>query len=510
MSSISHIFFDNVLSNQDKIAIWSESGSLTYKQLGTLVSRWSCAMDRCGVGHGEHVGVLLSNSIEFVALMLVAADLGLMLVPLDVSLPVPGVHRAFLATEVKHVVSTSRIIRVLHKSEKFDFSFVDGLWLSLDEETPGTNVLKNLIKTIPLDIKPLYHGESDDPYILTMTSGSTGDPKPIMLTQQTKIERVGAAVSMYGVTATDRTMAASPLYHSLAERLVLIPLLTGGTSILLARFSPSVWVRCVYEQSVSFTIAVSSQLGQIAKELEAHDEISTNGLRCVVSSSALLNFQVKVALLSKLQCDFHECYGASEIAIASNLHIVAATKKLNTVGRAVPGVEIKILIENDKVAAPGEVGEIACKTPMIFGGYYKRPEQTRDAMWGDYFRTGDLGKLDEDGFLYFMGRKKEVIITGGINVYPPDIESVLSDHPMVKENAAFPFPDDCLGEVVAVAIVPMDPAGFQMRKIRHYCAEQLADYQQPRKLFVVDELPKNEMGKIMKHLLTKNITTQVD
>jgi long-chain acyl-CoA synthetase len=164
-------------------------------------------------------------------------------------------------------------------------------------------------------------------------------------------------------------------------------------------------------------------------------------------------------------------------------------------------VEIRILRDDDEIAAPGEAGEIACKTPMIFGGYFKRPDLTRAAMWGEYFRTGDIGRLDQDGFLYFLGRKKDVIITGGINVYPADVESAVSEHASVAECAAFPVPDERLGEIVAVAVVPRSPGPFDRRALRFHCAERLADFQQPRKYFVVDALPKNNMGKVMQHTL---------
>jgi long-chain acyl-CoA synthetase len=338
-----------------------------------------------------------------------------------------------------------------------------------------------------------------------MTSGSTGDPKPIILTQRTKFNRAVAAMQLYGVSAADRVLAATPLYHSLAERLVLIPLLSGGTSILMARFSPSAWLTCVQEQAVTFTIAVSSQLRQIAAQLTAAGEERTAALRCVVSSSALLETPVKAELLAKLRCDFHECYGASEIAIASSLDAEAASTKLHSVGKAAPGVEIRILRENDEVAAHGEAGEIACKTPMVFGGYFKRPDLTRAAMWGEYFRTGDIGRLDEDGFLYFLGRKKDVIITGGINVYPADVETAVAEHPSVAECAAFPAPDERLGEIVAVAVVPSRPGPFDQRALRVHCAERLADFQQPRRYFIVEALPKNSMGKLMKHVLVSQL-----
>jgi len=501
MAKIAQAFFSNAHGNPEKLAIWCEGVTMTYGQLASLVSRWTSALVSRGVRRGESIGVLLSNSIEFVALMLVAADLGMVIVPMNISLSASAVHRAFQASDVKHVVAKSDILKILLSSGSPDFSFVDGLWLSLDGEITGIESLGNLLRNAQSDSTPMLGGQDEDPFILTMTSGSTGDPKPIVLTQRTKFNRASAAVELYGITASDRILVATPMYHSLAERLVLIPLLTGGTSVLMARFSPSEWLRCVSEQAVSFTIAVSSQLRQIAEQLINADETSVSSLRCVVSSSAQLEPQVKADLLSKLHCQFHECYGTSEIAIASDLDGAAAQTKLKSVGRAVPGVEIKILREDGKIAVSGEVGEIVCKTPMIFGGYFKRPDLTSESMWGDYFRTGDIGKMDEEGYLYYLGRKKDIIVTGGINVYPKDVESVLSEHPSILESAVFPLPDDLLGEIVAVAIVPMNPGDFDKRKIRLHCAERLADFQQPRKYFLMEELPKNGIGKIIKHAI---------
>jgi long-chain acyl-CoA synthetase len=474
---------------------------MTYGQLATLVYQWSNAMSRNGVMRGEHIGVLLPNCIEFVALMLAAADLGVVLVPLNTSLPAAAILKAFQASNVRHVVANNSSLQPLLESDLPVRNVADGLWISLDEDIDGVRSLNHLLLDAAGHHKPLLVGQHDDALILTMTSGSTGDPKPIILTQRTKFNRMVAAVELYAITGSDITLAATPLYHSLAERLVLIPMLTGGTSILMKRFSPSEWLNCIAEQQVTFTIAVSSQLGQIVEQLNDETGQKIESLRCVVSSSALLDPQIKQRLLAKFNCDFHECYGASEIAIATNLDGAGAQTKLKSVGRAAPGVDVRILGDNDELAALGEAGEIVCKTPMAFGGYFQRPDLTQAAMWGEYFRTGDVGKLDDDGFLYFLGRKKEIIITGGINVYPSDIEAVISEHPSILECAAFAVPDERLGEVVAVALVPRDPGSFDQRKIRHYCADLLADFQQPRKFFILDKLPRNSMGKLMKHVL---------
>jgi long-chain acyl-CoA synthetase len=500
-AKIAPAFFAHAERMPDKAAIWCDGTTASYGELARLVCRWSNAMAESGVRRGDHIGVILPNCIEFVALMLVAADLGAVLVPLNTALTPAAVHTAFAAAEVKHVVATGVLLKPL--LAKPDLSMADGLWLSVDEAVDDATLLADLLLGAAADARPLAAAMEEDALILTMTSGSTGDPKPIILTQRTKFNRAAAAVELYGITEKDRTLAATPLYHSLAERLVLIPLLTGGTSVLMSKFSASTWLECVSRQAVTFTIAVSSQLKQIAELLGGGDEYDISSLRCIVSSSALLDHKTKVELLAKLNCEFHECYGTSEIAIATNLDGISAKAKLQSVGIPAPGVDIKIIGKNDEVVGTGEAGEIVCRTPMLFGGYFKRPELTRAAMWGEYFRTGDTGRLDGDGFLYFLGRTKDIIICGGINVYPADIEAVVNAHDSVLESAAFAFPDERLGEVVAVAVVPADKAAFDLRQLRFYCCEQLADFQQPRKYFIVDDLPRNAMGKVMKMQLVK-------
>lgn len=504
MQTISKLFFSSAARYPGKQAIWCEGEAVTYEQLAARVGRWSGLMKKAGVGRGDAIGVLLPNTVEFVTLMMVAADLGAVLLPLNLSLPVEAVHRAFEASGVRHVVGHLHLLHALRsRQEAYRFDAVSN-WFAVDGGEEG--IMHVEAGTPAGEAEPSFAGEADDPFILTMTSGSTGDPKPIVLSQRTKINRAQAAMDLYSITPEDRVLAATPLYHSLAERLVLIPLLSGGTSVLMARFSPSEWLRCVRDQAVTFTIAVSSQLRPLAEHMTAENAPALSSLRCVVSSSALLDPAVKADLLRRLHCDFHECYGTSEIAIATNLDPAGARAKLHSVGKAIPGVDVKILDVQDREAPIGEAGEIVCRTPMIFAGYFRKPEQTRAAMWGDYFRTGDLGRLDSDGFLYYMGRKKDLVITGGINVYPCDVEEVIAKMPAVRECAVFPLPDDRLGEIVAVAIEPQRPGEFDLRAVRIHCARHLADFQQPRKLFVVESLPRNSMGKLMKQELVRRFS----
>lgn len=502
MVSIAQIFLEKAKKYPQKTAIWCDGETMSYQELATLVNKWSNLLKSNGVGFGEHIGVLLPNNIEFVALMLVASNLGAAIVPLNPTLPANAIECAFKSSDVKHIIGISGALETLTRA---NLPLANGLWMSMDEEVNRAKSFEELIKDSPETPVDNSTVTGKEAFILTLTSGSTGEPKPIVLSQKNKIDRANAACELYSVTGEDRILAATPLYHSLAERLVLMPLLIGATSILMPRFSPSMWLKCVKEQEVTFTIAVSSQLSQVAEFLTSPFLPEISSLRCIVSSSALLENHIKAELLAKLKCDFHECYGASEVAIVTNLNIMDSKTKMKSVGKAIPNVDVKILKDDGTFAAVDEAGEIVCKTPMLFEGYYKLPELTKKAMFGEYFCTGDLGKLDEDGFLTFLDRKKDLIITGGINVYPKDVEKVISELPFIEECAAISLPDDRLGEVVAVALVAKEGQEIDLRTVKFHCAKYLADFQMPAKYFIIEKLPRNNMGKLTKHALVEQL-----
>ena len=225
--------------------------------------------------------------------------------------------------------------------------------------------------------------------------------------------------------------------------------------------------------------------------------------RASISSSALLEESIKLELIEKLKCEFHEMYGTSETSTITNICFQKSPDKQKSVGLPFDEAKIRILRDDnntdyDTDCEVGEIGEIACDTSLLCKGYYKQEAMLNAAMFEGYFRTGDLGYLDEDGYLYFSGRKKEIIITGAVNVYPHDIDVTVERMPEVEECAAFAYPDDRLIEVVALAVVPKDDAELSPRTIKTYCARNLADFQQPHKIFIVDHLPKNTMGKLQR------------
>lgn len=501
MKKIADQFYEMAALNPAKTAICCDNQTVTYRLLSDLVSQYSNFLLECGVSYGEHIGIPMNNSIESVALMLAAANLGVGLVPINPTLPLEAIRTAFDYGNVKHLIARSAFYE---QCEKKGGIFVSGNRFCLDGSFDGSISLLTALEQS--HVRPVMEQvDGNEILIITLTSGSTGAPKPITLTQNNKLKRAEAHIKLYDLTSDDVILAATPLYHSLAERLVLMPLLLGGTSVLLQRFTPSIWLNCIRDTRVTFTIAVSAQLSQVAELLSSPFAPEIDSLRCVVSSSALLEGHVKNLLIEKLKCDFHEMYGTSETSTVTDIFFRESMDHKRSLGRPLPEAEVRILRENGEIASNDEIGEISCKTSLMCEGYYGMMDVFSNALEDGFFKTGDLGYLDEDGYLYYSGRKKELIITGGINVYPSDVELCILKLPEVKECAAFAYPDERLGEVVAVAVVLEPVSTPNKRAIQIQCAKNLADFQQPHKIFIVQELPKNTMGKLVKFKLLEYI-----
>ncbi len=493
-SRIADLFFENAQKSPEKQAIWCDGKSLTYKEMSELVCKYSNFLLEKGVAYGDHIAIPMNNSIESVALFFVAADLGVCLVPLNPTLPIEAIKVAMECGDMKHLIARKSFFSECDKNGGID---VKGIKICLDGEYSDT-IPYSMVDSMPATRVSYESITGDESLILTMTSGSTGNPKPIDISQNNKYDRVMAHVRVYDITKEDRILAATPLYHSLAERLVILPLMIGATSILLPRFTPAIWLNCAKEQNATFTIAVSAQLAQILELLKQENNPSVDSFRAIVSSSALLEEKVRLELIDKLDCEFHEMYGTSETSTITNICFQKAKDKKASVGLPFDEADVRIYSEYDTECQPYEIGEISCKSTLLCKGYYKQEQMMVAATHDGYFHTGDLGYKDDDGYLYFSGRKKEIIITGAVNVYPHDIDVVVSRIPEVEECAAFAYPDEKLGEIVALAVVPREDCELKIRTIKTYCARHLADFQQPHKIFIIDALPKNTMGKLQR------------
>jgi long-chain acyl-CoA synthetase len=494
-------FIKNVNKQPQKIAVIFAEEQVSYSELYIKVRNIAALLKHNGVKEGVKVIVLLPNSIEFLVLMLAIADLGAVLVPLSTTLSSEAVKKAAESSDCSFAVVNSSVIgKIPQDLIPMESVLVIGNKVVDEEKYLRIDDSLTLGESYELGMNNI---NPDSDYILTMTSGSTGNPKPIIFSQKTKINRgIDACSELYGINSNDIIIAASPLYHSLGQRLALFPMFIGATSVILGKFTPKNWLEAVEEHKVSFTIAVSSHLESILIEMLNH-KYCINSLKTIVSSSALLKPEVKKKCLKYFKCDFHECYGASEVGIVTNLYPKDNGVKFNSVGKALPFVDMKIVDENKHEVSPETIGEIICKTSTAFSGYYKLPEKTSESVLQGYFYTGDLGKVDLEGYLYFCGRKKELIIVGGTNVYPGDVEQVINKCDEIKECAVIGIDDIYFGEAVVAVLIPQDGVDKKdaLRAARKMCFSSLADYQQPMVYELLDALPKNALGKITKHKL---------
>lgn len=498
MSKIIQRIVSNAEKSPDKTAFVCGQDSYTYREFVSISLTYAHYLKNLGVQADDKILIAAKNSVNFAALLIAAADLGAVLVPVSPHTPIHTMMKMKDAVAATHLIAEPDL---LEKVPDEDLSRFENT-ICIDGTNPKWTCLPTSTEK---ELSPLSNADTfpdDQPYILTMTSGSTGQPKPILLSQNTKILRAKALCDLYGLTADATFLAATPLYHSLAMRLVLAPLLTGATAILMPRFLPEAWIKCVDEHHASFSMIVSSQVLSITGQLETTGQqaFNTDGhFKTLISSSDTLPTKEKTRVMSAFQCDIFECYGTSEIAIATSIKIGSDDALNKTVGTPAPEVQVRILDENGLDTKSGEVGEIACKTPLLFSGYYQDSERTSQVMQDGYFKTGDLGRVDENGYLTYCGRTKYMIISGGINVYPTDIENTVLELDGVNKCAVFAKPHDTLGHQIGVAIVKSnsdDGESLTARKIRKFCIDRLADYQLPTSIIFVDELPLNHVGKL--------------
>ena len=342
------------------------------------------------------------------------------------------------------------------------------------------------------------------PYLITFSSGSTGDPKPLIFTEANKILRAQQAIELFSLTNEDIVLNASPFYHSLGQRLTYLPLILGATSVLISNFNSEAWIQAVEKNHVTFTIPVSSHLHDLVEYIE-NDELRCSSLRAIVSSSAGISFDTKKRLMSLRKIEFHEMYGASEVATISNL-TPTRLDKIDSVGLPVDGVDVQIWDDENKPVVNGVVGEICAKTQLSSPGYLNRQDLTQKNFHNKFFKTGDLGYIDEDGFLYFVGRKKDIIISGGVNIYPSDIEPIISAHQDVRSCCVIGIKDNYFGEVV-VAVIETRSSDHKAieKELRRLARSSLAKNQRPIKYVFQNELPLLPSGKLDKLLLVSMV-----
>ncbi len=349
-------------------------------------------------------------------------------------------------------------------------------------------------------VEPCAAGPVIDPESvagLFYTSGTTGRPKAAVCSHRRIWWNTRNAAERFEMSSSDVALLATPLFHTGALFTQFQPLLaSGGTAVLLSQFTPESYLETITRHGVTITFAVPTIMEQLLRS-GALDRNPPRGLRFLYVAGAAATAPLVEAYESR-GIPLRQGYGTTETNMISCMQHGEVKDRPASVGRIVPNWELKILDDGGGEAAPGGTGEIAVKGPGMFSGYLNRPEETAQAIRDGYFHTGDLGRLDADGFLYIVGRKKEMYISGGENVYPAEVERVLSEHPSVAEVAVTGIPDPKWGESGAALIVLRDGYTLDTESLRCFARERLAHYKVPARWKSIDALPRNALGKVVK------------
>lgn len=491
----------------DSLAVADAARRLDWAAFETRVARVAGWLHASGVGRGDRVAFLLQNRTAALEIVLGAARVGAITLPVNLRLsareiayqlddcrPAVLFHEADLGDTVSRAAGQSRHAPALR------VALDDGGTCRYETEVQGAAPVH---ASLPVD--------PDDPAILMYTSGTTGSPKGALLPHRKALYNSLNAVLDFGIRSDDRVLVVAPLFHSLGLQILSLPVLYAGASLVLQpRFDPDAVWDTVASERITYFGGVPAMHQRLRDALAARgpDALDLFSLRFVftagsaVSTELIRDFERRGILLV-------QGFGQTETSTLCCLRARDAVRKAGSVGRPVFHAELRIVTlesrpgppETWQDAAPGETGEIVVRGPITMLGYWEKPEATAETLIDGWLCTGDLGQLDEDGFVTLVGRSRDMIISGGENVYPAEVEAVFREHPSIREIAVVGVPDAHWGEIGRAHVLLEEGCTLDREALDTWARERLAAFKIPKEYVVEQELPRTASGKIRKHRL---------
>ena len=339
---------------------------------------------------------------------------------------------------------------------------------------------------------------ADDTAVILYTSGTTGKPKGAELTHRNLRMNVEAAVHLFSLGVGDMIFGGLPLFHSFGQTCTMNAAVRAGACVtLLPRFDPEKALQIIERDSCTVFEGVPTMYGALLNHPD-RDKVDVSCLRVCASGGASLPVEILKGFEETFGCKVLEGYGLSETSPIASFNHPDRERKPGSIGTPLEGVEFRLVDDEGNEVEPGEIGEILIKGHNVMKGYWERDDATAESIKDGWFATGDMAKVDDDGYYFIVDRKKELIIRGGYNVYPREVEEVLYEHPAVREAAVVGIPHDEWGEEVGAAVALKEGESVEPDELIAFVKEQVAGYKYPRKIWIVDELPKGPTGKILK------------
>jgi long-chain acyl-CoA synthetase len=491
MTNLAGLLSDSAARLPERVAVKLDDLELSYAELDDAAARVAGLLRTKGVRPGDRIGVMLPNVPYFAIVYYGILRAGGVVVPMNVLLK---------EREVAYYLgdSDARLMFAWHE-------FADAAHAGSDRANADCLLVE------PGDFEALLERSDHAPElverdggetaVILYTSGTTGTPKGAELTHDNLGRNVEIAIGLFRIGDDAVTLGALPLFHSFGQTCGLnATVRAGGCLTLVPRFDAGTALEVIQRDRVTVFEGVPTMYGALLNHPERERfDVSTLGL--CVSGGAAMPVEVMRSFEEAFGCVILEGYGLSETSPIASFNHPDRERKPGSIGTPVDGVQMKVVAEDGEELAAGEVGEIVIRGHNVMNGYWRRPEATAEAIRDGWFHSGDLARIDGDGYFFIVDRKKDMVIRGGYNVYPREIEEVLYEHDAVREAAVIGVPHPELGEEVAAAVVLVPGAGVDEAEILEFVKGQVAAYKYPRLVWFVDELPKGPTGKILKRAI---------
>jgi len=492
----------------DKPFLTEKSKSYNNEQFNRRVNETAHALENLGIVKGMRIALLMSNSSEFLEIFFACARTGMIMVPLNFRLAVPEllyilrdsapeilIYSTEFASKVGEIkasgIGISRYYRLGEGNATDDPDFADYV-----EDCEISKPLKSL------------EADLSDPLFIMYTSGTTGDPKGAVLTHQNILFGAIHSLLGYGVDRSYKSLVVAPLFHIGALAASVTPIIYAGGSIMISSFyNASEILKTICREKINYMFAVPVMYQMIADAPEWHDA-DLSHVHFFISGGAPIPLPVIRKYQDEKGVGFVQGYALTETGRLTSLDLEDSVRKAGSVGKEVFHVNLRIVDDQGRDIHTTDPGEILVQGPNVFSCYWNNETATRAVFRDGWFCTGDMGRRDEDGFVYIVGRKVEMIISSGENIYPVEVERALQTLPGIKEAAVVGIPDPRRGEVVGAFVIPNREMQMSEADIINALSGKIANFKVPKRIFFVDEFPRNQSGKVLKRILKKRVEGQ--
>jgi long-chain acyl-CoA synthetase len=489
MANLASLLTDSAQHHAERPALKLDDAVVSYEALDDASARVAGLLRSKGFEPGDRAGIMLPNVPYF-------------------AIAYYGVLRAGGVVVPMNVLLKGREVKFYLEDPGAKVLFAWGDFAEAAEQGAGEAGAEAIIvrpgefEQLLGDAEPareLAERADDDTAVILYTSGTTGTPKGAELTHANMLSNADVTSrTLAKVSEEDVVLGALPLFHSFGQTCGLNSAVARGACLdLIPRFDPGKALEVIDRDRVTIFEGVPTMYHAILHHPE-RDQHDTSHLRLCISGGSALPVEVLKGFEEAFGCKILEGYGLSETSPVASFNHPERERKPGSIGTPIEGVEMKVVDDDGNEVEQGEVGEIAIKGHNVMKGYWNREDATKQVVSDGWFRTGDMAQVDEDGYFFIVDRKKDMIIRGGYNVYPREIEEVLYEHPAVSEAAVVAVPDEKMGEEVGAAVVLKEGADASEDDVRDFVKQRVAAYKYPRRLWFADELPKGPTGKLLK------------